>query len=87
MKNLAAALSAALFMATPSTQAEAPKALAAQAKAILQSHCADCHGGGKASKGGFGFVLDREQLVSRLLVVPGKGGQSELLARIQHVET
>ena len=37
-------------------------------------------------KGGFGFVLDRDQLVSRLLVVPGKAGQSDLMLRVQQGE-
>src|SRR6185312_6623741 len=48
----------------PAGDAAAPK----EARAILQAHCAACHGGGKAAKGGFGYVLDRDLLVSRLLV-------------------
>jgi WD40 repeat protein/mono/diheme cytochrome c family protein len=60
--------------------------LAGQAKAILQTNCAGCHGGGKATKGGFGFVLDRDLLVSRLLVTPGQSAQSDLFVRIQQGE-
>ena len=57
--------------------------LGQEAKAILKAHCAGCHGGGAAAKGGFGFVLERDLLVSRLLVYPGQAGQSELFTRIQ----
>jgi len=57
-----------------------------EAKAILQTHCASCHGGGKANKGGFGFVLDRDLLVSRLLVTPSRADQSDLFTRIQQGE-
>ena len=66
--------------------ADAPEPLAVQAKAILQAYCADCHGGGKAVKGGFGFVLDRDLLVSRAVVVPGQARQSDLFGRIQQGE-
>src|SRR5437879_1697869 len=64
---------------------QAADPLGEKAKAVLQTHCAGCHAGGKA-KGGFGFVLDREQLVSRLLVVPGKANQSDLFLRISQNE-
>jgi mono/diheme cytochrome c family protein len=60
--------------------------LAGQAKALLQTHCAGCHGGGKASKGGFGFVLDRDRLVGRQLVTPGKARESDLLLRVEDGE-
>lgn len=60
--------------------------LGQDARAILQTHCAGCHGGGKATKGGFGFVLDRDQLVSRLLVTPGQSAQSDLFQRVQSGE-
>lgn len=56
--------------------------LAEQARTLLQKHCAPCHGGGTAAKGRFGFVLDRDRLVSRGLVVPGKAGDSDLYRRI-----
>jgi mono/diheme cytochrome c family protein len=65
----------------------APAVASAQdARAVLQTHCAGCHGGGKAAKGGFGFVLDRDQLVSRLLVTPGQAAQSDLFQRVQNGE-
>src|SRR5262245_39109400 len=86
MKQLAGILFLAGWLLPVSAEADASDALGEQAKTILQAHCADCHGGGKAAKGGFGFVLDRDQLVSRLLVLPGKAGQSELFLRIQQGE-
>ncbi len=87
MKRLAGLLLVAGCWLVPgSAWADPADALGDQARSILQAHCAGCHGGGKAAKGGFGFVLDRDQLVSRLLVVPGKAGQSELFLRIQHGE-
>jgi len=59
-------------------------ALAKQARAILQTHCAGCHGGGKgAAKGGFGFVLDHDRLLGRSLIVPGKARESELYLRVE----
>jgi WD40 repeat protein/mono/diheme cytochrome c family protein len=60
--------------------------LGPEAKAILQTHCAGCHGGGTAIKGGFGFVLDRDLLIGRLLVTPGQAGQSDLFLRVQQGE-
>jgi hypothetical protein len=86
MKQLAAFLVLAGWLPPAAAWADAVDSLGEQAKAILQVHCADCHGGGKAVKGGFGFVLDRDQLVSRLLVLPGKASQSDLFLRIQQGE-
>lgn len=74
------------LLAPASAWAEPSDSLAAKAIAILKTHCADCHSGGKATKGGFGFVLDRDRLVGRLLVVPGKAQQSDLFVRIQQGE-
>src|SRR5437773_2643782 len=87
MKKLLWLLPACGFGILPGAAlAEAPLPLGQEAKAILQTHCAGCHGGGKAAKGGSGFMLDRNLLVSRLLVTPGQVGQSELFLRIQQGE-
>lgn len=87
MKRLASFLLAASFLLLPCVAwAQPADPLGPQAKAILQTHCAGCHGGGKAVKGGFGFVLDRDQLVARLLVAPGKAHLSELLLRVEKGE-
>jgi mono/diheme cytochrome c family protein len=65
---------------------DAVEATSTRARAILQKYCVDCHGGGKAAKGGFGFVLDRDRLVSRQFIVPGKAAASDLFLRIQQGE-
>lgn len=57
-----------------------------QAQAILSTHCAACHGPGGSGKGGFDYLLDRDRLVARNQVVPGKPGESPLLQRIEHGE-
>src|ERR1043165_4197063 len=46
------ALLAQVVSPTGRASARAPESLGRQAKAILQTHCADCHGGGKGAKGG-----------------------------------
>jgi WD40 repeat protein/mono/diheme cytochrome c family protein len=89
MKKLAWLLlvSGSLLFSSPAWASQAESAsLAGQARAILRAHCAGCHGGGKAHKGGFGFVLDRDLLVSRLLVVPGKADASDLFLRVKQGE-
>ena len=86
MKKLAFLLAPGFFCSPLVAFADPPEALGGKARAILQTHCAACHGGGKAAKGGFGFVLDRELLVGRSLVVPGKAGQSDLFLRVQQGE-
>jgi hypothetical protein len=74
------------WLSPGSTWAGSGESLGAEAKAILQKHCAACHGGGKAAKGGFGFVLDRDRLISRQLVVPGETSRSDLFLRIEQGE-
>jgi hypothetical protein len=75
-----------LVLARPGPTAPPGNAsLAGQAKAVLQTHCAGCHDGGKA-KGGFGFVLDRDLIVGRQLVTPGVPEQSDLFLRVQEGE-
>ena len=59
-----------------------PPSVAAKAQAVLAAHCSSCHAGGKA-KGGFGYTLDRERLVARGKVVPGKPADSELYERVR----
>lgn len=71
------------LMLTRTASAGEPSSLGKDAKAILQAHCAGCHGGGTATKGGFGYVLDRDSLVGRSLVVPGQASRSDLFTRIQ----
>ena len=59
--------------------------LAVKALQGFTTYCARCHGGrgdGQAA-GGLDCVLDRDALVARKLVVPGKPGDSPLLARLE----
>lgn len=63
----------------------ADEPLGAKARAVLQMHCAPCHGGG-VSKGGFGFALDRDRLIGRALVTPGQAGHSDLFLRVKQGE-
>lgn len=57
-----------------------------RAEAILRTHCAACHGPGGSGKGGFDYLLDRDRLVARNQVVPGKPAESPLLQRIEQGE-
>jgi WD40 repeat protein/mono/diheme cytochrome c family protein len=72
-----------LFSAGSPAPPTAPKDdLALRARTILETHCHRCHGKDNTRKGGFGFVLDRDQLVARSLVVPGSPADSELYQRV-----
>src|SRR5438067_6930993 len=62
------------------------RALADKARSILSSHCGACHGPGGTGKGGFAFVLDRDRLVSRDFVRPGKPAESLLWQRVDQKE-
>src|SRR5215471_7005385 len=53
-----------------------------KAQTILKQHCGACHGIDGASKGGFGYVLDRDRLIARGKVVPGDAAESELYQRV-----
>lgn len=57
-----------------------------QVQAILRTHCAACHGPGGSGKGGFDYLLERDRLVARNQVVPGKPAESPLLQRIEQGE-
>ncbi len=60
----------------------ADTSLAAKAQAILKANCYRCHGQAIPPKGGFGYVLDREQLVAGKKVVPGKPAESQIHQRL-----
>jgi mono/diheme cytochrome c family protein len=59
-----------------------PPVLAAQAHGVFQQHCYACHGENGVSKGGFSYILDREKLVERGLLVPGDLKESLVIQRI-----
>src|SRR5215218_1074835 len=68
-----ALLFAPLLAAGPAAAAE-PADVAARAKEVFRGHCAECHGGAKARAGV--VVLDRDGLVKKGKVVPGKPDDS-----------
>ncbi|MCS6977981.1 MAG: WD40 repeat domain-containing protein [Gemmatales bacterium] len=50
---------------------------------VLRSHCYRCHGEKGSAKGGMGYILDRERLISSGKVIAGKPDASPLLQAIQ----
>src|SRR6266511_1422145 len=71
-----------VLFASQGQAAEAP--LAGRAQAILEKYCYQCHGKtGTKPRGGFGYVLDREQLIGRGMVTPGKPADSELFKKVE----
>jgi hypothetical protein len=79
-------LAPGLVLSPLAALADPPNPLSQEARKLLQTYCAGCHGGGKEVKGGFGFVLDRDRLVNRSFVVPGKANASDLYLRIANGE-
>jgi hypothetical protein len=74
------------LLPTPAAFAADSDPLAGKAKAVLHTYCAGCHSQPGASKGGFDYVLDRDRLVARGQVVPGKADESPVLLRVQQGE-
>ncbi len=76
-------LTAAFLAAAAPARADVdPAKLAAAAKAVLEKTCARCHAGGQ-SEGGFGFVLDVEQLAAKRKIVRGDAAKSRLFKKVQ----
>src|SRR5262245_18229079 len=73
-------------LAPPASARAADPTLAEKARAILQSRCGSCHGSSANAKGGFDYVLDRERLVGRDKIVPGKAGESVVYQRARDGE-
>jgi WD40 repeat protein/mono/diheme cytochrome c family protein len=73
-----------LAMVVFSAQAEADEpALAAQAQAILRTHCHRCHGQDGSVEGGMNYGTDLAKLVSRKKVTPGDPAGSRLFRRVE----
>jgi mono/diheme cytochrome c family protein len=81
-------LACGVFFAIPSKlrAEDSPAELANKAKAILAKSCHRCHGENGTVEGGFGYVLDRQQLVSRKRVVPWDTSKSKLFRRVESGE-
>lgn len=59
-----------------------PAELAKKAQAILKVNCHRCHGRDGAVEGGLNYILDRDKLIARKKVLPGKAEQSPLFKRM-----
>lgn len=70
-----------VFLAAQVSPAAEPP-LAERARSVLEQHCQQCHGKPGAGKGGFDYLFDREKLVARKKLVPGKPDDSEMFHRI-----
>jgi hypothetical protein len=73
-----------LGLARPSAAADGE--LARRAEAVLKDHCQRCHGPDGKAKGGMGYILDRDKLIARKKIVPGKPADSQLWQRISEGE-
>ncbi len=77
------ALLVVLFWGQASTVArEQPGELGRQARELLKIYCYRCHGQDGAVEGGMSYILDRDRLVARGKVVPGKAADSPLYRRV-----
>lgn len=56
--------------------------LAKKAQAILKANCHRCHGQDGSVEGGLNYVLDRDKLLARKKIVPGRAEQSPLFLRV-----
>ena len=79
--RLAGILPAAALLVPAAGRAADPE-LATSAQAVLKARCAACHGPGGTAKGGFDYLLDRDRLVARDQVVPGRAADSPLVRRV-----
>jgi WD40 repeat protein len=80
IRNIAVLLS--LFILAGSTGAQTTE----RAWGILKTHCSRCHSSNGKAKGGFDYILDRERLVARHQIIPGKAAESPVWQRIQQAE-
>jgi WD40 repeat protein/mono/diheme cytochrome c family protein len=66
--------------------AAADRGLAPRARAILTRYCGRCHGGDSPGKGGFNYLLDRDQLIAHDQLAPGRPADSPLFQRVARGE-
>jgi WD40 repeat protein/mono/diheme cytochrome c family protein len=82
MKSAVAGSSLLLLAALAVPADAAGQSLAHKARAVLDAHCHRCHGQQGAVEGGMNYVLDRDKLVARKKVVPGKPDLSPLFLKM-----
>jgi formylglycine-generating enzyme required for sulfatase activity/mono/diheme cytochrome c family protein len=81
-KRLVMILVAVVVLAVVPT-VKAQDALAIQARAILKEHCFVCHGEDGAAEGGLNFILDRQRLVGRKIILPKDPQKSKLFQQVK----
>ena len=54
----------------------------AQVSTLFQNHCVSCHGPSSGGSGGFNYITDVTQLVSKGLIVPGNAAGSLLYQKV-----
>jgi mono/diheme cytochrome c family protein len=76
-------MGALLLIVDGRAQAEdQPTALARQAEAILTANCHRCHGQDGTVEGGMNYILDRDKLLARKKILPGRPADSPLFKRV-----
>ena len=63
--------------------ADTPAELAKKARAILEQKCHACHGDGGSADGKLNYILDRNRLVKRRIIVAGRAVDSVLFRQVK----
>jgi hypothetical protein len=79
-------LALALFGSMALAQEQGAGSVPSKVQAILRTNCYRCHGQDGSVEGGFNFVLDRDQMVARQLVIPGDAENSKIYTRVRDGE-
>ena len=66
MKRFSVSAISVVLLLAAGARADEPAALAKKARAVLDANCHRCHGQDGNIEGGFNYVLDARQLVTRL---------------------
>jgi mono/diheme cytochrome c family protein len=82
LRFLVASLVMLLFLSAGRVLQANEASLASRVRAIFQANCYRCHGENGVAKGGFGYLMDRDQLVARDKIVLGQPAESLLLQRV-----
>jgi WD40 repeat protein len=78
----ALAFVALLSCAANSRAAEDGATLARKAETVLKANCFRCHGKDGSLEGGMNYILDREKLLARKKIIPGKADDSPLIKKM-----